>query len=195
MITKVLQRDFSESQIIMNEWFPKGSTDFRNQLEKIKNSGVEAVFLNSNIGVTSEALARQIAEMHDWKPQFISHIGFTSSELLTNLTQVVEGMVIFDAPSINSPEFKKYQDQIIASKGSLKDIGAYYTASSLDALHILADLMKKYSENTEQMRNALATQVFHGWLGDIRFDGHSFVQGIASARFVVHSGKMEPSAQ
>lgn len=191
VVVNELKKNAPETLVIIDEWFSKGSTDFRNELEKLKKSGADAVFLNPNAGVTAEAMLRQIAEIKDWKTQFVSHIAYMSPDVIKIAPQAVEGTIVFDAPTVNSPEFIKYQNEIIAEKGSLKNLGTYYTASFIDTLDMIINLTKQYGENTEQIRNAISTGTFHGWLGDIHFDGHSFIQWIPSARFIVHNGKVE----
>jgi branched-chain amino acid transport system substrate-binding protein len=192
---RLLEKDSPSTRIVLDEWFPKGSNDFRNQLEKLKNSNADAVFLNPNGGTTPEALLRQIAELKNWKPQFVSQIAYMNADVRAKAPEAIEGIVIIDTPTVTSPEFLAYQDRIAVKKGPLKNMGGYFTESTIDSLHILLELAKRHDGNVEKMRNSLSTETFRGWLGEIRFDGHSFVQGIPSARFVVRNGKLEASDQ
>lgn len=192
VIVETLAASHPDVQIVADESFAKGTADFRNQLEKLKQSGAEAVFLNPNAGTTAEALLRQLAEMPDWKPQFVSQISYNNPDILAVAPRAAEGMILVDSPGLSDAEFVAYRDGIIAEKDTLNNLGTFFTASALDAVQVYTDLIHQHGNDVEAIRNALATQTFRGWLGELSFGGHSFVQGIEAAKIVVHDGKPKP---
>lgn len=187
---EALSENYSDVQIVAQEEFSKGNTDFRNQLQKLKASDAEAIFLNPNVGVTAEALVKQFAEIQDWNVQLVSIFSLKTPEVIGLVPEALEGTVIVDAPAVNTSEFVAYQDKIIAAKGSLSNLGSYYVASSLDVLHLLTDLIVETDSDTEAIQKALALRSFSGYLGNIRFAGHTFVQGVGVARFVISGGEV-----
>lgn len=177
-------------KIVDDETFPKGSTDFRDLLAKVQKSNPQAIFLNPNVGVTATNLIQQLAEMKDWTGyKMYSQIAYLSDDSRTSVGSFANGMVIVDAPLLTNPSFLAYQAQIIAAKGTLSDIGSYYTASTLDALDILTTLIRQDGNDQTAVRNALASGTFQGYLGTITFGGHSFKEGSQGAVYVVENGK------
>ena len=179
----------SDTTIVANEMFEKGSTEFRNVLQKVKASGAEAVFLNPNIGTTTEALVKQLAEIQGWEVQKVSIFSMMAGDISQIAPEATDGTIIVDAPTINASDFLTYRDQIIAQKGSLDNLGNYYTASTLDALNILTSVIQSTKGDVEKARTQVATQSFTGRLGKYRFDNQTYVQGIGVARFKLEGGK------
>ncbi len=190
VVEKTLKEKYPSVEIVANEEFPKGTTDFRNVLDKLKASGAEVVLLNPNIGVTAETFVKQLAEIKDWKVPFVSHIAYLADKVLAIAPTTVEGMVVIDAPTLTEPAFTEYKDKIVAAHGSLDGLGTFYTATSMDALNILTHLIADNNEEVSKVRDSLATQTFQGWLGNkMTFSGKSFIQGVSVARYVVKDGK------
>lgn len=192
VVNETLEANYSETEVVVDEDFTKGGTDFRNQLEKIKSSGAEAVLLNPNIGVSAEALLKQIAEISDWEVQFISITSYLGDENRSVAPEAAEGMIIVEAPGVTDSEFLAYKEKIEASKGSVENLGGYYQAAVLDALNILGDQISKHDGDVEKIVSELSTGTFDGWTGDnLTFGGKSFVQGISMAKYVVQDGKAQ----
>lgn len=177
-------------QVVANETFPKGNADFRSLLEKVKGTNPQAILLNPNAGITSENLLRQLAEMKSWTGyklygQF-AYLGDPSRSVAGDFT---EGMIIIDAPNITSPSFLSVKDAIVSEKGSLDNLGSYYTASYLDATDLLISLVKKYGNDSEKIQRALSTGSFTGNIGVIEFKGNNFVQLTSGGKYRVEEGK------
>ncbi len=186
-----LTSDYPNVQVVADEQFTKGGTDFRNQLQKLKAANPDVIFLNSNVGVTSESLVKQLAELKDWKVDKVGTFALMGAKVLAISPETLEGTVIIDAPKVNTPEFKALFDQIVKEKGSLDNIGNYYTASNLDSFDVLAQVIVESGNNPEVARDLLAKGTFNGHIGTITFNGKTFVQGIGMAKFVIKNGKVE----
>jgi branched-chain amino acid transport system substrate-binding protein len=184
VVENTLASQYKNVEIVSNEQFEKGATEFRNLLEKVKASGAEAVLLNPNVGVTSEALIKQVAEV-GLTAKLIGQVAYTSPEILAKSPDLVEGMVLVDAPAVIDTKFVEYRDKIVAAKGGLDNVGAYYTASAIDALDLMARLIAENNEDVNSVQKALSTGSFTGYIGKITFDGKSFVQGVTVARYVI----------
>ncbi len=191
-VEKNLKAKYPDTKIVANEEFPKGSTDFRNQLDKLKASKADAVFLNPNVGVTAQGLLKQIAEIKNWKTQFISQFAYISSEVLKVAPKAAESMIVIDAPGVTDSKFVDYKNKAIAAIGSLDNLGSYYSASTLDTLNILSSLVAQNKGDADAVQKALAGQTFTGYISNkIMFGGKSFVQGVGAVKFMVKDGKAE----
>jgi branched-chain amino acid transport system substrate-binding protein len=182
--------EFPNAKIVANETFPKGASEFRNLLSKIRKANPEAVFLNPNVGVTAETLLKQLAEMKDWKGYKVyTQFAYLADNTRAAVGDFVNGMTIVDAPNLTDPNFLAYKAEIEKNGGALPTLGNYYTASTIDDLDILTALVRELGNDQKAVRDALSTRTFKGYLGDISFDGHSFKQGSKGGVYVVESGK------
>lgn len=186
-----LQEKYPDSRIVADEEFSKGGTEFRNQLEKIKAADPEVLFINSNPGVTTESLIRQLAEHKDWVLSKVGAYNLMSEKTLAIVPEILEGAVIIDTPKMNNPEFLSVIRQIVQEKGSLDNLGNYYTASYLDVLRLMAEVIAQSGNNSVKALKLLSEGTFEGYIGKIHFGGNTFVQGIGTARFVIKNGKVE----
>lgn len=190
-VEKTLKEKYPSATIVDDEVFPKGATDFRNILEKIKSSQPEVLFINSNVGVTAEALIKQLAEMKDWSVPKVAGFNLMGDTVLKISPQTLEGTITVDAPKINTAEFQDAMNKIVATKGKLDNLGNYYTASSIDGLNILAKVISDSNGDASAVQKELSTGTFSGYLGDnLSFNGKTFVQGIGVAKYVIKDGKV-----
>lgn len=193
VVEKVLKTKYPAVKIVANVEFPIGTTDFKTFLEKLKNSGADAVFLNPNVGLTAESLLKEILGMKEWKPQFVSHFAYLNDKTLSVAPKAAEGMIVVDAPSIVDPKFVEYKDKIIAANGTLDHLGSFYTATTLDAFDIFVRLVVQYDGDASAVQKALSTSAFDSeWGGGkFMFGGKTFVQRAALAYYRVKSGRPE----
>ena len=192
VVNASLQANYPETEVVVDEDFTKEGTDFRNQLEKIKSSGAQAVLLNPNIGVSADALLKQIAEISDWEVQFVSITSYLGDENRSVAPEAAEAMIIIEAPGVMNSDFLAYKARIEESKGSIENLGGYYPAAMLDAMNILGDLISKHDGDVDKIVSELSNGTFEGWTGDnLTFGGKSFVQGISMAKYAVRDGKAQ----
>lgn len=182
--------EYPNVKIVANEVFPKGGSDFRGLLSKIRKVNPEVILLNPNVGVTAENLLKQLAEIKDWKGyKMYTQFSYLADTARASAGDFVNGMIIIDAPSLTDQKFLDYKAAIEKSEGAIPTIGNYYTASAIDDLNIITSLVREFGNDQKVIRDALATRIFKGYLGDISFAGHSFKQGSRGAVYVVQNGK------
>lgn len=186
-------KQYPNVEVVANEVFTKGATDFRSVLEKIKNAKPEAILLNPNVGITAQNLVRQFAEITDWAPyKLFGAIAYLSPETIKAAPAITEGMLIVDAPNLANPELLSTKKDIEDAKGSLSDLGAYYTASFLDDINILTDLIAELGNNSQAVRDAIATRDFKGFISDnMNFKNSSFVNVSEGGIYIIKDGKAE----
>jgi len=177
--------------IVANEVFPKGASDVRSVLEKVKNTRPDAVLLNPNPGVTAETLLRQLGEVRNWSGyKLFGQYSYLSDDSRKVVPALTEGMIIADSPNLTSPEFLAVKAEIEKDGATVKDLGNYYTASTIEAVNVLTDLIAELGENPEAVRNALAERTFDGLIGLVHFGDNSFPES-RGAVYVVKNGKAE----
>jgi branched-chain amino acid transport system substrate-binding protein len=190
VVEDALAKKYPDTRVVLNEKFPKGGTDLRNMLAKVNDSDAEAVLVNTNPGVTTMALVKQLAEIKGFNKKLVSQVAFMGKDALQAAPETLEGAVVIDAPNIHSKDFDAYVKQIVDAKGTLDNIGAYYTASTLEALNLMTRLA--YNENGDplKIRDDLATGRFSGWIApSFNFGGKTFVQGVGVAKYVIKNAE------
>jgi branched-chain amino acid transport system substrate-binding protein len=182
--------EYKNVKVVANEIFPKGGTDFRGILAKVRKVNPEAILLNPNAGVTAENLLKQLAEMKDWKGYVMyGQFAYLADNTRTAARDFANGMVIVDAPDLTDPAFLAYKAEIEKAEGPIPTLGNYYTASTIDDLNILTSLIRELGNDPKAVRDAIASRTFKGYLGDITFGGKSFKQGSRGGIYIVQNGK------
>jgi branched-chain amino acid transport system substrate-binding protein len=177
--------------VVANETFPKGASDFRSVLEKVRQSAPEAILLNPNPGVSAQSLIRQMAEMKNWTGyKLFGQVAYLVDPGRAPAGDFSEGMIVIDSPSIDSPEFRAMKDEILNARGGTFDnLGNFYAASSMDAINLMTALIVKNGNDPEKVRNELSTGKFKGYIGNIEFSGHNFVRLALSGKYLIQNGK------
>lgn len=175
-------------EVVADETVEKGATDFRNALQKIKSAEPEAVFFNINVGVTAETLLKQLFEIEGWNITRIGTFTMMDDDYISLNPEVMEGFIVVDTPKTNSPEFLAVQETITTTQGSVENIGAYYTASTLDALTVLTTAIMNADADPVRTLAEIRSGSFKGYIGTIVFGDETFVQGIGTATYVVKNG-------
>jgi hypothetical protein len=98
-------------------------------------------------------------------------------------------MIIIDAPNITSETFLATKNAIVREKGTLDNLGNYYTASTLDGIDLLTSLVKQYGYDAEKIQRALSTGSFTGNIGTIEFKGNNFVRLTVGGKYRVEGEK------
>ncbi len=184
-------KNYPSVSVVANETFPKGTSDFRSTLEKVRQASPDAVLLNPNPGVTAENLIRQLAEMKAWTGyKLFGQLAYLLDSGRAPAGNFTEGMIVIDAPNVNSPELLAIEEAINKDQGgTLNDLGHYYTASTLDAVDLITSLITKDGNDAEKVLNDLSRGRFKGHIGDIAFDGHNFVRITLSGKYLIQNGK------
>ena len=184
-------KQYPNAKVVADEIFPKGATDFRAMLEKVKSVGPDAILLNPNPGVTSTNLLRQMAEMKNWSGfKLFGEYAYTSDSIRASSGNFSEGMIIIDSPHVNTPELLAAKDAVVKNQGgTLDNIGNYYIASTLDAINLITALVAKDGNDATKVKDDLSTGKFKGYIGDIEFKGSNFVHLGLVGKSIVKDGK------
>ena len=179
-------------QVVGRETFPKGVPEVRESLLRLKGSGPDAILLNPDEGVTADNLLKQLSEVEDWSGyKLFSTSVYRKGDALKTFATSTEGMIIIDVPKIQDTNLLAIKKEIEAAKGSLDSVGDYYTASTLDTINILSDLILELGDDAQDIQQALASRNFKGYISDsINFQNSSFPE-IFGSIYEVKNGEIE----
>lgn len=157
-----------DSHIHSQVYLEIGGSDFRTPALKLKEQGVDAVFLDTLDFDTIKFLNR--AREINYKPLFITHS--TGRDVLSNSDvnpDLVEGLVMLDW-EISSDEFTKLFEEVYGLKPRKSANKAY------DAVYMLADAIA-HTDNPSEVAEYLENNTFSTINGEFSFtDEHALKQ-------------------
>lgn len=179
-------------KVVVSETFEATNTDFRNSIEKLANSGADAIFLNPFPGPNATNLAKQMSEdLSKFEGvQFVSQIAYLPADSREGISELTEGMIIVDSPVLESEEATVFSDNVKTNFGEVSALDGYYTFSLSDALTNLVNAANKTSDNSIAMQEYLVSSPLVGWLAEgSSFGDKNFVPGIEAAVFKITDGE------
>jgi ABC-type branched-subunit amino acid transport system substrate-binding protein len=189
---KNIMEENLEDKIVVSETFEANTTDFRNSIEKLSNSGADAIFLNPFPGPNASNLAKQMSEdLSKFEGvQFVSQIAYLTDESRAGLDELTSGMIVVDSPMINTQEAEDFYSLVETEYGSIGSLKGYLTLSLSDALTNLVNAANNSSDNSVSMHEYLTSNPLVGKLADgIELNGKSFLPEITAAVFKIEDGK------
>jgi branched-chain amino acid transport system substrate-binding protein len=150
------------------ESFSPGSSDFKPQLTKIKQSGSEGLFV---ITYTDEAyvLFKQIKEFNLEKHLFAPGWVIDDKHFFEKSKELING-VMFAVPNIQVSE--DFRSKIVSRYGSEGE-NLLVSGLAYDGLNIIIEALKICSENTVCIRDKLYnTKDYNGVTGSVTFDNN-----------------------
>ena len=185
-----LKANYPKVTVVANEVFPKGATDIRSTLEKVKKMAPAALFLNPAPGVTAETLVKQMAELKEWTGcTMFGQTSYIGESNLKVAPEITEGMIVVDAPKSTNSEFVTLSGEIETAKGTISDLGAYYSAAIIDSTRIMTKLISEFGNDPIAVQKALKERTFSGFISnDINFKNSSF-PNIGGGIYKVIDGK------
>jgi len=177
-VKNVFEREIVKNgttELVVSEIFPKGATDMRNLLQKVKASNPDAILLNPMGGTTAHTLIRQFAEIEELGSiDLFGGIAYMEEEALKIAPNVTNGMIVVDSPNLIDKELLALKKSIEEEKGTLSALGVFFTAASLDSLTLLSDLIIENGEDVKAVKTALTSKVLNGYVGEIDFRNSNF---------------------
>ncbi|RIL07519.1 MAG: hypothetical protein DCC75_09950 [Proteobacteria bacterium] len=174
-----LARSFIEYNIdsamqIDSESFLPETSDFRTQLLKFRQKGVEALFLNPQSETGMIRLYGQLLDLN-WKvPVYAAYYpGF--SEFLEKFGGRGDGIVFADLPFVSDSldGSGKQLYEIYKSRHGSPQSSEFYFVTTLAAFYALHEAIQSETD----VREYLYSHPFQGFFGSFRFDSNGDVQG------------------
>ena len=171
-LRKVFEKRFTElsGTITTSETYTTNTRDFRTQLIKIKNTLPDAIYLVPQTPQSGEILLKQIKEVGITIPKFSNELATTDSLVKSGLSEgIIYAEVSFnkDAPA-SKVFFDKY---LVKYKIMDPNTPPIYMASTYDAVNLLKEMIEKYGNDSEAVKNGLYKVNNHdGISGSITID-------------------------
>ncbi|MCF7905760.1 ABC transporter substrate-binding protein [Candidatus Gracilibacteria bacterium] len=164
---------------VLREDFLSSESDFKTRITKLKNSGVDALFLSPQTPTKFEILIKQLQEQNWDKPILVNDAGAGDltvvrkyPEFLTNVELVGANFIAPSGPELDAL-LEKYQTKYGTDPRYIS-----YAASTADGIHMLAQALETVDDvsDTHKIRDALYNiKDFHGLLGILSIDDHGEV--------------------
>ncbi len=160
-------------EVAIAESYELNSTDFRNQLAKIRESGAQLGYL---IAFSSSEFARILIQTKEMNVPILwySYSGFETKETLQLAGLAAEG-AIYSYPdySAQKDKMESFQQRYQNKYGSWADI---YTVTSYDGVHLLASVIAANGSSADQIQTGLRKdQGYAGVFGDLHFEAKQCV--------------------
>jgi len=153
-------------QIVAEESYMPGDSDFRSQLTKIKSVNPEALFIG---GYQEQINIIKQANELGLKTQFLAGPPFESQTTIQSLGNLAEGVIYpyhFAVEKAN-PKTISYME---AYKKKFGVETGGFAPLMYDAVYIIANAMKKCETNTDCIKTELYNTNYNGVSGNITFD-------------------------
>jgi branched-chain amino acid transport system substrate-binding protein len=153
-------------QIVAEESYMPGDSDFRSQLTKIKSAKPEALFIG---GYQEQINIIKQANELGLKTQFLAGPPFESQTTIQSLGNLAEGVIYpyhFAVEKAN-PKTISYME---AYKKKFGVETGGFAPLMYDAVYIIANAMKKCETNTDCIKTELYNTNYNGVSGNITFD-------------------------
>lgn len=165
-----------DGKIVLALEYSPSQTDFKTEIEKIKGSNAQAVYISPMSGVDSGLIAKQLKES-GFNGIITGALALDSPEFFKSAGTASEGALVtssaFDA---SNPEIKAYSESYKVRYGKESN---YVAANAYDAVYILKKAIEKCDGNekdTECIRDYLYTvRDYPGVGGTTTFDSNGDV--------------------
>ncbi|MCX6716667.1 MAG: ABC transporter substrate-binding protein [Candidatus Taylorbacteria bacterium] len=192
-IAETFKDDFIKAggKVSIFEGYAPGTNDFRTILQKTDAEGVEGIFLVPQSPDAGLNLVKQISEMGINAQLFGNEAEISQTNITAN-PNFYEGMIstMPDFDIINNPKSKLFNDEYNARWNTGNLPYGIWTAESYDAVYIIAEGLKKYGDNVEELKKYLETLSYEGASGSISINEHHDGVKTYSLR-IVRNGKIE----
>ena len=157
-----------------------GNNDFRTQILKLKNAGVDLVFLDM-VANDPEQFLKQSRELN-YTPKVITHVGVKQALSATESPELFEGIVVLDWNVSPEGFIEKFRN----TYGVTPDNSAN---RAYDAVYVLADAVGKTSSRAE-VSAYLASHSFETPNGTVRFGKNHEATGMDVVLERIENGKL-----
>ncbi len=172
---------------VFNENFLTETSDFRTVLLKLKQKGVDALFINSQSELTFLAAFKQVKEMK-WEVALYGAYWPGTSTFLNPAGKTADGIIFVDLPSpedVLDERGKEFYAEFRREFGEPKSI-PLILGSAVEAFHAMAESLQSGKDPREYLIQAKFSGVFGPW----SFDQFGDIQGLNFVIKTVKDGKV-----
>jgi len=176
-------------EIVADETYDQGATDYHTQLLKIQEANPQALFIDPQADAAAARILKQLHEL-DFNPT-VGLVYFGSSKSIQDLGPTYTNTLIsIDFPEFNSPQaldiLSRYEQRF-----GKKPNYPIWALASYDRVHIIANALRACGEDTECIKTWLYhMSAYPGVTGTIQFDSDGeATRGISHVAYTYHAGK------
>jgi branched-chain amino acid transport system substrate-binding protein len=180
-----LEKD-PRAEVVLFEGVTPGAMDYSAVVQKIKQSGADAVIFG---GYHPEA-SKIVSQMRKkkMKTAFVSDDGVKDDTFIKVAGQYAEGVYATGPKDLSkNPMYNEAVEEHRKAYG--EDPGAFYPQAYAATLALLNAIEKAGSTDYDALRKALQTDDVETPLGKIRFDAKGDATGVGFSVYVVKNGK------
>jgi ABC-type branched-chain amino acid transport systems, periplasmic component len=175
--------------LILSEAFQPNETDFRSQIQKLKNANLDGIYV---VGYKEQAIFFRQAKEYGLRVPFFATTMVEDPDLLEKAgASAMEG-IVYTYRSYDPESSKDYVQQFVNKfKMKYNAIPDFYAGVGYDAARVVFDVISKVGVNANDVKNALyQVKEFPGVTGSITFDENGDV--IQPMRMkVIRNGKFQ----
>ncbi len=143
-------------KVSVYEGFAPDSNDFKTILAKVRAAGIDGLLLSPQRPDAGLNLMKQLSDLGIHTQLFGNDI-IISQPQIDSFPWIYEGM-IFAGPNydpVNNPKSKKFHNSFVDAFGYVPPFGIF-TAESYDGVYIIADAIREYGNNPDNIKGYLA---------------------------------------
>lgn len=175
-----------ESQVVFDEMFEPGTKDFRSLMTRLSTTNFDILFANPSSDAVLAVMLEQMREQGLAEPVFTHDVG-DSLNLIQVAGEAAEGLLIFNVPDIQNPDFEK----IHASKYGDPQMSLIFVAHGYVAADVLFNAIRLAGTEGVAIRNALYAMPSRTTvIGDVSFDENGDVMGVGNVLKMIDNGQI-----
>lgn len=202
LVNQKLQEGGSAQNIVFDKSFSADATasEYQALLQELADQEPNVIFLNPNVGETAIQLVEQMKNIEDLSSvQLYGQVAFVGDNVVQAAPDLLEGMIIFDQPHINSDSLQTTIQEIKADQETeLTELNDYYVAATLDSIDMLTgSILETLTDDNKQadatkVRDALKRSTYNGYLEqDISFSENNIVN-LGIGKYHITNRQVEP---
>jgi branched-chain amino acid transport system substrate-binding protein len=163
-------------EILLDEMFTSGTTDFRTIITKIKNQNINTIYLIPQTYKTADLILKQMKEL-GFSPKIYTNEAAVNQEALDYYGASYKGLLeeaILTQPKFDEdyPKSAEMLSKFKAKYGSTQGpLPASYLATYYDSVYLLGEAIQKAGNNTESVKNYFyGIKDWQGAIGNFSFD-------------------------
>jgi branched-chain amino acid transport system substrate-binding protein len=179
--------------VVDDEVFVGGTTDFRTAFLKIKQANPEALYINPSAPIAGGLIVAQARELGVTIPLY-GNFSLGTPDALKAGGAAMNGVIISDSSKLSSSGIQllaSYKQEFGADPANQYEMGAAY-----DRIFILKNAIAAVGDDPEKIKDWLYQMPdYDGTVGTYHFDSNGDVVGVGFANFTLENGQEVPLAE
>ncbi len=177
--------------IVSDQSFNTGMTDFRSLLLRVKNSGAQAILIDTQGDQTGGLIAKQARDLGIAAP-FYGYIIPGGANFIKAAGSAANGTVFVDLASVDDSNTRVQTFLREYEKAYGAPDHEYYMAASYDAINILVQAVSAVGMDTTRIASYLhALPNYDGLIGTYHFDENGDPVGVGFSLYTIKNGKVQ----